>query len=286
MAHGPISMLSEEAPTVVERAAHLEGLTSDELRWVGREVVLHSEHGAVCKGIVEGVEVVGRFHMSEDIQAEWFDEEGHLTVGQDEALSRAWEMAPKLGSLDLTGQIRVLSGDCDGAIWAQLSDDVSPPVVAAEPASPELERLALDAVQATERYREMQQSYEEFRKEAPEDWNTAGFPEKWENYNGAVSVTLVAHPSGETLIATSLRAGEGCGDFLGATFHLWRLDGDRLEEIPAEGLDADSTITGAADVDGDGQIDLLTPGGYVRQTRNGFDETRSTTLPANLGCGC
>ncbi len=286
MGHGPITLLSEEAPLVVRRSAHLEGLTADEVRWSGQQVSLHNEHGVVCQGIVDQVEVVGRFHTNEGITADWYDEQGALKLGPEELSRRAWELAPELGSLDLTGRIRVLSGDCEGAIWAQASEEQSAPVVAAEPAPRELERLALEAERGTQAYREAQEQYEEFRREAPEGSNAGGFPERWEDYNASVHVTLIAHPGGETLLATAIQAGEGCGDFLGSTLHLWRVEGERLEEVPAEGLDVETTISGAADVDGDGRLDLLIPSGYVRQEQGGFVERRSTEIPANLGCNC
>jgi hypothetical protein len=48
----------------------------------------------------------------------------------------------------------------------------------------------------------------------------------------------------------------------------------------------ETTISGAADVDGDGLLDLLIPSGYIRQEQGGFVERRSTEIPANLGCKC
>ena len=286
MAHGPLSMISDEAPLVVRRDGHLEGLTSDELRWLDREVLLLNEHGVVCKAAVDAVEVVGRFHMDDGTRMDWYDEDGRLRIGDQEALERAWELAPSLGSLDLTGRLRVLSGDCDGAVWAQLGEEPAPPVAAAEPASPELREAALEALRGTQAYQEAQASYEEFRAEAPEGMNAGGFPARWEDYNSSVVVTLAAHPGGETLVVTGVQAGEGCGDFLGTAFQVWRMEGGRLEPVASEGLGADASVLGASDVDGDGRVDLVLPWGYVRRTGRGFEEVHSSEIPANLGCGC
>jgi hypothetical protein len=286
MGHGALALLSAEAPVVVRRDVHREGLTSEELRWIDRTVVLHDEHGVACEGIVEDVELLGRFHLDDGTRMDWFDDDENLRVSPEQMAERAWEEAPTLGSLDLTGRVRVVSGDCRGAVWAQLGGEAIPPTATAEPASPELRDLALAALRVTDDYRQAQESYEAFQKDAPEGLNTGGFPARWEDYHGSSSVTLIAHPGGETLIATSIQAGEGCGDFLGSAFRLWRLHGDALEPIPADALSVDSVITGATDVDGDGHLDRLTPSGYVRQSPRGFDDARSTEIPANAGCGC
>jgi hypothetical protein len=286
MAQGDFALLSAEAPMVVRRGVHREGLTTEELRWIGHPVVLHNEQGVVCSGVVEDVEIVGRLHPHDGLRMDWFNDDGRPKFAPEDMAELAWSEAPDQGSVDLTGRIRVTQGDCDGAVWAQFQEDEIPPAAAAEPASPELRALALAAARATEDYRQAQEQYEQFKLDAPEQLNAAGLPARWEDYNGTTSVTLIAHPNGETLVATSLQAGEGCGDFLGSAFQLWRLHGETLEPLPSDAFLAGSMITGAVDVDGDDHLDLLTPSGYVRQTATGFDDPRTVDIPLNEGCGC
>lgn len=286
MARGEINLLSMDSTVVTRRAIHTEGLTSDELRWGGRRVRLHSERGVVCEAIVDDIEALGRFNPDDALLNDWHDDDGNLRLDTEELRQQAWDNAPNLGAIDLVGRLSVLQGDCSGAVWAQLAEEPAPAAAPAEPASPELRARALAAVRATDDYRQTQQRYEEYRADAPDEQNARGFPDRWEDYDGATTVSLIAHPGGETFVVTSLSAGEGCGDFLGTHTALWKLHGDVLEPVPVEGLSSERLPTGAADVDGDGHLELLLPSGYLRQTATGFDEESNVEIPANLGCGC
>jgi hypothetical protein len=111
-------------------------------------------------------------------------------------------------------------------------------------------------------------------------------PKRWDELEAA-QVTVV-RGAGEAWVLVSMTVGAGCGEFGGSVETLWRVVPGANPKRPLIlprgvggwlGLD----LLGGADVDGDGEWELLLPSGLLRGTLDGVDQIE---VPQEFECPC
>jgi hypothetical protein len=295
---GDPEVLALDEPVLVSRALAVESIPAEKLAWAGKHVTLMGAKGEVCRGTVESLAMLGRVAPHFGTLARWRGErEGDDT--DDEPLPSAREIADEAWSeaadgLVLTGVVRS-SGDCTGALWAQPSSERAPVVAAAEEADSAMKASALEQLRALPEYAEIQAQYleEMDRRDAEVDAESdanepppAPHAARWEDgRDEELDVRVMRHPSG-TLVWASLAVEGGCGEFNGAMGVVFSV-GPRGQLSLVS--DPDVTLgvrpEAAADIDGDGRVELLLREGTVRQENGFFTEEESFEVLSH-DCPC
>lgn len=275
---GAPTLLGDGGPLVLRREVG-QGVHVDAQSYIGRMASLHGPSGLVCRGLVVDVSVQARLFVGDLDMIEAGDDEAESearqrAAGTPEELARRFRQAGVNGAVDVVGTIEPIWGDCTGAIWARFDEQ---PVDAAEahPAPAALRDLAIDAFRQTGAYREVQERYEAARDE--------GMAETWDMHDGAPEVVIIEHRLG-TLVQVRATTSQGCGEPGGDLGLIFRLEGEKLLELDAD-IVGSRPLVGAADLDGDGQLELLLSNGWVRRVDGVFEITDST-LPDNWLCHC
>ena len=247
-----LELWDRQAPATVSRPTTWpEALRS----WRDRDVVLYGETGEVCRGQVQSAEVVAQIvpHFSR-VQS-WAGEVGVPKSSDREVASEVWDQAGK--AKVLAARIKPSRGDCRLAIWGRASN-LEPPVVydRADMAGGALREAVLRSVRALGRHLHLQK---EFLASVPPPRAAI-----WDLYSDAKPQVTVLVGQDTRLVLVHARAGDFCGGFGAELVTAWRgtelgKDDYRFLLVSDErGGDMQLPVV-AADVDGDGQAELIAP---------------------------
>ncbi len=233
--HGSIEVGTVDFMTTRHQTVSDEALSSDLRSWQSAPVILRDDQGYVCSGtIVE-------FLLLEQLAADGLDVEKH------------WDEYGT-GPL-LVGRIDVTQGNCEAATWARHGNLSAPSIGRIDRGTKKLRREARRAFRQADAYRAIQKEYEsdEYADEHDEHKGT------WDRFlDGKLTMQFVRSAEQE-LVFVQAQVGE-CGTFnaqLGIIFA--RQDDGSLVALKSDNAFL-SSIVAAADVDGDGDLDLLTQG--------------------------
>jgi hypothetical protein len=272
---GPAALVRMQRPVRMHR------LPPALAAWPGKVVELFDEHGARCEATVGPLELVARSSAPEA-----FDRAGEL-----------WDASPHL----LVARLDTKT-PCKNAGWARLASLPPPTVIAAEPASPALQKEAVTHFRADPSYAELQADYASYRgKKTKKQWDTA-------MTDGPVVVSIPL-PAGERLVSVTVSGdlGKDCEDtdaFEGHLWVLWRVNAAGqwtranrpnawLSLVPAALVDIDENGVPAlwfhdaanfGDTNGFGQPEQLDIG-LVRQLGGLYDDVAGLPLWAAI-CPC
>ncbi len=235
--------------------------------WEGREVVGYGAQGEVCRGKLGRPRLLARAIPHFGVVQGWEGrEEGTAPAPPAQIAAELWDLAGEAGRL----LVAPLAG-CERAVYARPADAPAPAIfAAAEDAA--LEKRARNAFRALPAHKAIQTDFAS---------NYAG-KGPWDG--GAGDVVVFRGPT--TWVAVSARAGDGCGDFYGELWALWRLDGRRL--VLLSDPEAPGTFfapEAAADLDGDGVPELLQRDRLARPDAGVWRVTEDITTPF-LDCPC
>lgn len=212
-----------------------------------------------------------------------------------ELAERIWEAASE-GTL-LVAELEVIDGSCEHALWARSTARPTPRVFTRAEATAELSARIARAVQKLPADERIQRTYRKIVKESfPDSGPDDGTTPRWERFDGSAPSVVVWNTAQDTMVTYAATAG-GCGDFYGAIWVVFRLQGDTLSLVAqSEGSSVpdDLAFTSLVDLDGDGNVDMLgntwnSARGEANVTARG--DVRGMTLiqdisPPFHGCGC
>jgi hypothetical protein len=199
-------------------------------QYTGRDFVLYDGRGYVCTARVES------FHLIRQVAADGIE----YAFGEEDPFA--------YGGASLVAQLKTLRGTCTKALWARDAQLASPSVARVVKAGKKLHRRAFKAFLASDAYKEIQaQLAEDF----PDD-------ERWQPTHESFYTTFVKSPEEQLVIITSYSGGCGMlGANIGLVFRR-NADGSLVQIDTDESLILD--VKAAADIDGDGDLDLITGG--------------------------
>lgn len=294
---GAPTLLALDGVTLVEKDIEPATVPAEHLAWLGERVRLVGKDGAVCEGTVETLSVLGRVMPHFAMLSGWKGEDPYADDGEDGPRTRTEAPAPEVvadeawneaadGRL-LTGILRT-SGDCAGALWAQPVTAPPPAVSAATDAGDQVRARIVAAMRALPTYQAHQARYEEDAvAQTNDDGEVIPHAARWDETDGASTEVRVVRHGESTFVWAHIAANGGCGTFdaeLGVVFAMdARGDGLRLVSDPEIALS--SAPLAAADVDGDGRVELLFREGVVRSDGGFFLEEDKLDVPSH-DCGC
>jgi hypothetical protein len=244
--------------------------------WLGRVVRLYGPSGAVCEGVVHRSVLVGRYSPTPEtidrLKGEAVQNEEPLQPA--EIVDEAWTGAT--GALAVVLAAEVDATGCDGAIWAAPADAPTPvvhPVTTADIAD---ERAYLARFRALPSWSESQARYEE---EAREDRAP-----RWDGHGESAPVVNVVDLGTSKMVFVTADVGGGCGDFTEQATVVFREDASGVH-LMGTTKDAAFVPLGAADIDGDGTVELIVPGGLRKIGEGGYERLEAVEV-RYLGCPC
>ncbi len=233
--NGPIQVSTADFMTTRHQTVSDEALPSDLRSWQSAPVILRDDKGYVCSG------TISEFRLLEQLAADSLDVE------------KRWDDYGN-GPL-LVGRVDVTQGDCEAATWARHGNLSTPSIGRVDRGTKKLRREARQAFRQADAYRTIQKEYEsdEYADEYDEHKG------KWDRFlDGKLTIQFAGSPEQE-LVFVQAQVGE-CGTFnaqLGIVFA--RQDDGSLVALQSDN-EFLSRVVAAADVDGDGDLDLLTQG--------------------------
>jgi len=221
-------------------------------RFVGARLRLLAADEAACTAEITGLTVVGRFAPDD------FGEADHPV-----SAVAAWDAADR--SYLVAGDLRVIDGDCSGALWAEPASRPEPVAADIDQASPELASRAIALVRGED-----------------------GFLDATAGTEPTFHVDAVSLDGGETVLVASVLV-EGCVEPEPVLTALYALQADgTLHPLGAPARVV--AIDAAADIDGDGHIELLVHGDSldisILRRRTGAYVQEAHTLVPIYGCRC
>ena len=246
-----IDVRDEDGIRVVTRP--LSSIGSERFgRFTGTRLRLLAKDHAACIVEVTGSNVVGRFAPDD------FGEADHPVSAK-----AAWDAAD--GSYLVAGELEIEEGDCSGARWAVPVAGAAPVAAEIAEASPELTSRASQLLRGEDGFLDA----------------TAGTEPTFE-------VETVSIAGGETVVVASVLV-EGCAEREPVLTALYALQADgSLHPLGAPARV--TSIEAAADIDGDGHIELLVRGdtldlSILRRRAGGYVQEAHTLVPI-YGCRC
>ena len=250
--------------------------------WAGRNLVLHGPQGLRCRGQITHVELLSRVEPHFSSVQRWKGIEGETKPSDAEIRDEVWSLGQ--AGVQVAGHFVPVSGEsCRGALWAHVADAAEPTPLAEAKVEPALLAMALRSARGLKGWKARQGDYAQ-ETSLPR-------PEQWDAYDGgAPQVRAFATPTGERLLWLSLRAGTGCGDFLGEFWALWQVQGEGASaklRLLSDDREPGRIVRPemAVDVDGDGHIELIGVDGVLRAIGPTWRIDPSWELPS-LDCGC
>ena len=241
----------------------------------GRMYELYNSEGVVCRAQAgHATEIFGRYYYE-------YDYEKPPKVGA------AWEM---VSTPVLTLALVPVRGDCKGAVWARDATYDPPPIGVLSEVAPDVRKQAVAAFRRLKQYNNVQTDYEKFTADVGvEAIEAEGLTPKgpWDGSDGEyLTVETVAGPS-EQLVLVNANLG-GCGDFTASLTAIYRRDGDQLTLAWVSG-EAFGSIEAAADIDGDGHLELwlteYSSGQVLLHYQDGYQRRQILQTPSFI-CPC
>ncbi|MCC6646583.1 MAG: hypothetical protein IT374_13555 [Polyangiaceae bacterium] len=278
LSRGPITLASASGVVTLRRDVDPAALSPEEGAWVGRRVRLSGPRGVVCEGVASSLAVEARVMPDPSLvdallgdASEWH--------GDPVTLLSTWELAEQAGSVALVADVDAVEA-CDGALWGEPA--TSPPKVTRgiDDADADTRAVALEAFRALPAWRDAEARFR--ADEAPTEAALAA--RAWDELGGEPDVKLV---EGGALVIVTKDVGGACGEFDASLTAVFRpvigAGGAALELVhdPSRGRAFD--VLGAVDLDGDGALELLVPGGFRRGAS--LDDEVTSEVPF-LGCPC
>lgn len=275
---GALRLWSREGPATASRP----GSWPEALQgWRDRDVVLYGPAGEVCRAQVEAAELVAQVVPHFGRVQSWKGEDGTPPASDKDIAQEIFDQA---GAARVLGaKLKPTRGDCRGAVWGRASN-LAPAVIydrADMPASA-LRVAAEAALRGLEKYKKFQR---EFVEQVPAP--RAAF---WDLHGGAKADVTVLVGGGRQVALVHAQAGEVCGGFGAELLTAWdvkALPGGevKLRLISDErGADLQLPVT-AADVDGDGEPELIAPRQIWRRAGATWRPATTWALPY-FDCPC
>ncbi|GEM_PF-619931 len=282
-AAGRPKVLSMSPHAVTVRDVNAAKLPAEIAKIKGLELRLNGPSGQVCRGVVDKLVVMGRVTPHFSTIGYWRGEEGGRPLPSQTIAKEAWSLGDT-GRL-VVGRIKPVKANiCRGAVWAHDASAPEPTILGPVTPSPLLIRAAQRAFRKLKGYREIQKSYLEMTK-LPR-------AEHWDRFNkSAPSIQVLGSKDGLTkYVAVSAHAGDGCGDFIGEYWAIWRVKG--TDDKPSLVLMTDDRAPGrffvprlATDLDGDGTHEFISADGLLQPVGPVLRESQGIEVP-NLDCPC
>lgn len=274
----PLQLWGRQGPVTVSRAASWP----ESFRgWRDRDVVLYGVAGEVCRGQVQTAEVVAQILPHFGRVQSWAGEDGVPKASDREIAGEVWDQAGK--TKVLAARIKPSRGDCREALWGRASNLAAPVVYdRAEMPAGALREAALRSARGLGRNMELQK---EFIASVPPPRAAL-----WDQHGGVKPQVVVLVGGESRLVLVHARAGDFCGGFGAELLTVWRAaelgkDEYRLQLVSDErGADMQLPMT-AADVDGDGQAELIGPRQIWKRSGATWRPVWTLPLP-DFDCPC
>ncbi len=277
-ADGAVKLWSREGLATASRPSQWpEALKT----WRDRDVVLYGPAGEACRAQVEAADLVAQVVPHFGRVQSWKGEDGTPAASEQDI---AQEIMDQVGpALVLAARLKPTRGDCRAAVWGRASN-LAPAVIydRAEMPVSSLRVAAENALRGLEKYKKFQR---EFLEQVP-----APRPAYWDLLGGAqAKVTLLVGP-GKQVALVHARAGDFCGGYGAELLTAWDvkalpMDDFKLRLISDErGADLQLPVT-AADVDGDGEPELIAPRQIWRRSGATWRPVTTWALP-DFDCPC
>ncbi len=219
----------------LRQSVSLAALPPEYSAWLKAPVTLFDSRGYACSATVETLELLEQY-AGEGMSLETWDEYGD-------------------GPL-LVARLAASKGKCTNAVWGRHAELAAPSIGRITRGTKGERREARKVFRASAAYRTLQAQF-------LEEGHKGNWDAFWE---GRLSISVVRSPEQE-LVFVQAQVG-GCGEFnaqLGTIF-------ERQEDGTLQALASDNTflagIAAAADVDGDGDLDIVTQGDLYDRTLN------------------
>ena len=237
--------------------------------WRGRKVRLYNVEGAACEVTIKSLRIDERVSPHFGTVEEW----NHLKEG--ERAAAAWELG-RDGRL-LLGELTE-DAACHGQpLWARAVELPAPKLVMVEKADPALRARVIAEMEKLPAWKKLNAEW----------WSSEGADRTRKSWDEEVLDVSVMRLGALTLISTVAQTGEPCSDgFGGQTQTIWELVKDKLvlRNTPGEGEVV--VPESAADLDGDGTIELLRREGILRRGATGNYDSSDTLKIPDYDCPC
>jgi hypothetical protein len=274
---GAPKMLSMSGVVATKKDVDEKKLPADMLAWKGKKVEMFGPAGVVCEGTIADFSIQSRVTPHFGTIAHWTstgDFQGEPKPPAAQVASEAWGM----GTLVLVGQVKQEKGDCAKAIWGRAASSEKMLVAEAKKTEPATKNAMLTEIRKSKQYQDLQSTYLK-EKEAKD-------PPRWEDFTPTITALEFDHPSGTKIVTLSINAGTGCGSFGGTLAQAWTMQKDGKLTAILDPSGEDLSPMSAADVDGDGQLDLLFNEAIMHAKPSGKLDARQKLEVPFLDCGC
>jgi len=225
---------------------------------IGQRVTLFDLAGKPCPGEVTGLELLERILPDDALDRSWAGVDT-IVRPEDPTLARSAKKVWARESRGCTLAARV-TARCEAPLWAQPAGLPAPAVASFEPAQGALARAAEGALHALPVFAQVGAFYAKRRRKAD--------PARLEdvpNYGEGFEVATT--PDGQAMVHAGMGVCLGNGHFTVNLEAFWRVSGPPESPTlmllgtpaPRESL----WVQSAVDLDGDGQLDVLTLDGFL-----------------------
>ncbi len=266
----------------VTSPAKLDKIPATLTAWRGRKVALYGPQGEVCRGQAVALAIMARVRPHFGTVQYW---RGDLDAKPDGATvaREAWRLGDT-GRLLVARLLPMPGHDCRAATWGRSAEETPPKVAAPIAMEPIVAARAMAELKKLKGFELVQQA---FVAEVP-------LPRAltWDAIKGAsVKVTMLGTTDASArFVSVAISAGDGCGDFQGDFWAIWRVVGEgktaRLQLL------TDDTAPGrlfvprsASDMDADGRYEFLGSDALLQPAGPILRHTESIEVPS-LDCPC
>ncbi len=247
-------------------------LTEALVGWQGREVTVFDGVGGPCRARVTGLWLLSRFEPHFGQSNQW--------LGQGDFEGEPPASPAEIARQGFGNGATVVVGALDGCkgVWARAEGRATPPSRMTPDAA--VQRQALAAFRKLPGYKAIQK-----------DFKGNGHTGAWDAFDGAAPRVVAFGAKDEaSLVAVSARAGHGCGDFYGEFWAVWEVRRERgaVKLVLQTDVKAPGALfepVAAADVDGDGDVELMS-GSVLMSRVDGVYRVVEDRTPPDFDCPC